>query len=485
MPRFAFIRVKIFVYLFATVCSALLGVTFIKEVPWQDVINQLEAHTQNFPQEKVHIHTDKPFYALGEDIWLKAYVVIAANNKLSGISKVLHVDLVDENNEVKNSSVFELNGGVGHGSILLKDSLKAGRYSLRAYTKYMLNYDHDFMFEKTVIIGDAAQIEEQKKEIIEKNKLEVLFFPEGGNFVNGLRSKVGIKAVLYNGLGTSISGKIVTLTGREVIGFKTQHAGMGITAFTPESGEHYKAEVEMPDGSIKTFVVPEALKEGHVISVNGVENEVLVAVNRNVVKKGRMYVIAQSGGRVYTSFGIDSNKNTITVKIPESTFPTGIVQFTLFDASNIPVAERLYFVNNNDQLRLEPKQLTETLLVKKKAVLALQVSDFEGRPAEGNFSVSVTDLGKVPSDEDGQQTVLSNLLLTSDLKGYIERPNYYFSSHSLEKRKQLDNLMLTQGWRRFKWTDIIEKRYPELKLLPEQGIEISGIASTLGGKAVP
>ena len=122
---------------------------------------------------------------------------------------------------------------------------------------------------------------------------------------------------------------------------------------------------------------------------------------------------------------------------------------------------------------------------KKKCTLAFTTSASDGTPVIGNFSVSVTDAGRVPIDEDDETTILSNILLTSDLKGYVEQPNYYFNNTNADKARQLDNLLLTQGWRRFNWTDIAAGKEPEVTFRPEQSLAISGKISTLGNTPIP
>ncbi|RYZ48113.1 MAG: hypothetical protein EOP49_19525, partial [Sphingobacteriales bacterium] len=142
--------------------------------------------------------------------------------------------------------------------------------------------------------------------------------------------------------------------------------------------------------------------------------------------------------------------------------------------------ERLVFTDHSDALKIGISQTGSG--TRQKATLNLNVTDVAGTPVDGSFSVSVTDMGKVAYNEEDETTILSNLLLSSDIRGYIEQPNYYFTNTDDNKRRQLDNLLLSQGWRRFVWKDIAAGKEPEISHRPELALEIAGRITTLGGK---
>jgi uncharacterized protein YfaS (alpha-2-macroglobulin family) len=91
------------------------------------------------PQEKVYLQFDKPSYAIGDDIWFKAYVTIGNKHQLSALSEILNVDLIDENDSVKRSIKVPLIGGLANGDFALADSMQEGNYRIRAYTNWMRN----------------------------------------------------------------------------------------------------------------------------------------------------------------------------------------------------------------------------------------------------------------------------------------------------------------------------------------------------------
>ncbi|RYE57506.1 MAG: hypothetical protein EOP48_05660, partial [Sphingobacteriales bacterium] len=465
---------------------ALLGLSFtIEDSPLEKLIAQLKKYTESYPQEKVHIQTDKPYYAVGEDIWFKAYVVTAEKNEPSLLSSVLYLDLVNEEDRMVKTHTVSIENGSGNGNISLLDTIPSGTYRLRAYTNYMRNYDADFFFEKTITIGNVLD-KPNVPENARKLTVNAQFFPEGGNLVNGIRSRVGIKVIKNDGLGMDLSGYVINKKKEKVALFSTEYAGMGAFALTPENGDEYTAVITLPDGSEKSVKLPEAIQEGYTLGVNNIAGNLKVQINCSpAMTNGKeMYLLAQVNGKVFSSLRFNASKPVFIASIPSKNFPTGIVQFTLLNAERSAVAERIAFVNHNDALNININNSVPGR-TKQKAILDISVKDAEGTPIDGNFSISVTDMSKVSFTEDEDISILSNLLLTSDIKGFIERPNYYFNNIDEKKIRHLDNLLLTQGWRRFSWKDIIANKEPEITFRAEPSLEITGNIRTLTKKPYP
>ncbi|TCC93402.1 hypothetical protein EZ428_01115 [Pedobacter frigiditerrae] len=456
----------------------------IDETPLERLLKHLAKITANYPQEKAHLHLDKPYYAIGEDIWLKAYLVTAEKNEPSLLSNVLYVDLINSQNMLMKKVTLSVENGMAAGNINLIDSLTSGTYRIRAYTNYMRNYADDFYFEKFIKIGNildpitATKIKEKKLD------LSIKFFPEGGNLVAGIRNKVGVKAVTSDGLGANLSGYVLNRNKEKIAEFTTENMGMGVFALMPIAKENYTAYVLMTDGNLKSFNFPEIAESGYGLAINTVDENINVKIScsPDLVNGKEMFVVAQSNGVMYASFTSKIDNAVFTANIPKKSFPTGIVQFTLFNAESKPVSERLIFVNNNDALKIEVKNYTSAITTKKKMDLSLFVTDANNNSIDGNFSVSVTDAEKVLVNEDEEITIMSNLLLTADLKGFIEKPNYYFNLANQNRDKQLDNLLLTQGWRRFNWNDVNNQKEPEMTFRPEKSLEIAGKITSWGNR---
>jgi hypothetical protein len=449
-----------------------------EETPFEKLLKQLAKISAAYPQEKVHLHLDKPYYAIGEDIWLKAYVVTAEKNEPSLLSKVLYVDLINSKNIIAKKLTLPVDNSLAFGNISLLDSLSSGTYRIRAYTNYMRNYAYDFFFEKTIEIGNVIDIPDTKtvKNKEKKVELNLQFFPEGGNLLVGNRTKIAVKAVTSNGLGANLSGYIINRNKEKVAEFITEHAGMGAFAFTPLADENYTAVVTGSDGSTQSFDLPKAATSGHALAINNSKDDVNVQIfsSQDLVKGQDLSVVAQSNGTVYASFTTKIDARNLIARIPIKNLPTGITHITLFNKDNDPLVERLIFVDHEDQLKININNETPQALPLKKVQLDLAVVDVNGNPIDGSFSVAITDSKKVSINEDDETTILSNLLLTSDLKGYVESPNYYFNEANADRKKHLDHLLLTQGWSRFTWQDVKNSKEPALAFRPEQSLEITG-----------
>jgi hypothetical protein len=317
---------------------------------------------------------------------------------------------------------------------------------------------------------------------------DVQFFPEGGELVTGINAHIAFKAVGVDGLGIDIKGKVVDNENNEVADLTTLHAGMGSFLLRPQAGKTYTANITLGDGTSKVIPLPKANDDGLVLSVYQ-PNKDSVLIRINAAKsslQSTVGLIAHSGGETVYASAIKLTAPVTSIWLDKKSFPTGIAQFTLFNSSGDPLNERIAFIRSNDLLSLDLKTAKTTYSSKEHIKIDLTANDGKGKPTAGNFSVAVIDESKVPVDENNESTIFSNLLLTSDLKGYIEKPNYYFVKPAEETDKALDNLMLTQGYRRFEWKNLtaIVNSKPVFNA-EGLGVAISGKVTTLGNKILP
>lgn len=310
---------------------------------------------------------------------------------------------------------------------------------------------------------------------------DVQFFPEGGELINGIRSRVAFKAINVDGLGVDIKGNVVDNTGAEVAVFQSKHLGMGVFPLVPEDGKSYKANVTFADGSKATYNMQRSLPSGINLAVYNTDPQnVTIKISSNPAyfeanKNKTYYLVAQMGGVVYFAAQTTLQTAAYSAAIPKSKFPSGLVQFTLFSKYGSPISERLTFVQRNDALSITMGTDKKIYNVRQNVKVTVGAKNIL-TPTQGNFSVSVVDETKTPYDENNETTILSNMLLTSDLKGYVEKPNYYFMAKNTEAAADLDILTLTQGYRRISYSNILNNKVPPLYLLPEQqGIEITGM----------
>ncbi|HTH82006.1 MAG TPA: TonB-dependent receptor plug domain-containing protein [Mucilaginibacter sp.] len=455
------------------------------------LVAALDSFRNRTPVEKVHIHFDKPYYSVGDTIWLKAYVV-NENNELSLLSNILYVDLVNDKDSVKINMRLSLSQGLGWAAMTLSDSLlRAGNYHIHAYTNWMRNFGSDYYFNKAIKIGNARAVQKTTANNSSSNRaadVSVQFFPEGGDLVDNITSRIAFKAIGADGLSQEISGYIIDQANKQITTFKAAHAGMGSFMLEPATGNRYTAVIKLKDGSEKHVELPKAMQHGYVITATQNEDNLFVKVNvsNSLLQKGDILLVAQANNTVQYAAQKALIRTDFTTVIPKSRFPEGILQLTLFSPDYQPVAERLVFIRHDDMhLNINVIPDKQTYKQREKVRLNVQVTDKAGAPVVGSFSVAVTDENKVPTSEADENTIFSNLLLTSELKGYIEQPNYYFTDNDAAKTQQLDNLLLTQGWRRFAWKNILANDFPAMTYKVENGVGISGRVVSSRGEPVP
>ncbi len=341
-----------------------------------------------------------------------------------------------------------------------------------------------------VMLQYKGQTESISRSIpIQLGDIDLQFFPEGGDMVAGTTNNVAFKALDEFGKPTDIEGKILNKKGEIVATFKSYHQGMGTLALTPNGEEIYTAEITSPVSLKTKYALPMAKANAYTLQVSKQDktNIVVDAISPNAEE---IYLIAQNNGTVVYSEAIQAKKGKNTVSIPTGDFPVGITQISLFDGNKAARAERLVFTNPHKQLKVSVKTDQDKYQPREKVKMTVEVKDENGRPVEGNFSVSVADDKLLTFADDKQGHILSSILLESELKGEIEEPNFYFDSESDPTRKKpeisraraLDHLLLTQGWRRFTWKQVQDNQLPALAAA-EKGIA-SGYARDGQGLAV-
>ncbi|GAA3961945.1 carboxypeptidase-like regulatory domain-containing protein [Mucilaginibacter dorajii] len=453
-------------------------------------VTALDRYTDVNPVEKVHLHLNKINYTPGDTIWFKAYTVAGQSHGLSAISNILHVELLTDKDSMVSKIAIPLSSGIGWGDFAIPVLLKTSNYHVRAYTSWMRNFAPDYFFDQSILISDIQPLVQVKKEKAAADP-DVQFFPEGGSLINGLRTKVAIKAINSHGMGEDVNGTIVDNDGTEVAVFSTQHLGMGVFALIPQPGKTYKAKINRKDGRQFTVNLPKAQDDGFAIAVNNSAADTIsvrVASSPKLfeVKKGaKYYMVAQTGGEVYFAAGFTLSAQSFITKIDKKRFPTGIVQFTLFAENGEPLNQRIAFIQHNDELKLSIESSKATYASREMVNMNLKATSADSKPVAGSFSVSVINQDFVDANPTAENGILCNLLLTSDIKGYIEQPNYYFTNTNDKTSADLDLLMLTQGYHRFEWKQVLNNIYPELNYDPEAVLSVSGFVKTFGGKPVP
>jgi len=459
----------------------------------QTIETKLQKYLREHPTEKAYLQLDKPFYAAGDTIYFKAYITKGEQHQLSNLSGLLHVDLINTHNNIDQSLKLKLDSGLTWGDFALPDSLPAGNYRVRAYTQWMRNDGETGFFDKVVPVGSSKPIPvpESLAKQTQQPALnpDVQFFPEGGSLVTGINSKIAFKAIDPNGLGIDCKGTIVDNDNKTITSFTSAHLGMGYFYLTPQEGKTYTANIVYTDKQTATFNLPAAEKTGISLSLKNdslpqasVQITADAEYYRNNRNKNYSLVIYSKG--LASSIGFKLDKPEIKLDILKRKLRTGIATVTLFSPTNEPLCERPFFVQNYDQLTLNISSSKNKYSKREHVNLMLSALNRKGEVTEGHFSVAVTDETKLPDDKNAADNILTDLLLTSDLKGYVEQPSYYFNDTSTTARNRLDVLLLTQGYRRFAWKQVLDTTTQSLAWQPEKGLTISGKVESLGNKPV-
>lgn len=449
------------------------------------IIENIEKYNQAYPYEKVYLHTDKPHYILNDTIWIKAYGIIETgkDDPEKTPSVPLYVELLQERVAPYVSRIImKLDKGLGQGDIVLPRGLRPGVYTLRAYTEWMKNFGEEAFFEKNIWVGELGD----GWEFINQNsKLNLSFFPEGGYLVEDIESKVGFKATNVIGKGTDVLGYILNSKMDTVLRFESEHLGMGSFDFTPKANEIYEIRAKSADQDWIRFNFQDIQPKGYVMKIDPLysEEEAKISVfhNKNPNPKS-LHLLGLSKGKVVFRKDLDADKRENTFVLDKEDFLPGLITFTLMDEETNLLAERLVyflpFAQASGNFRTEKADYSPKEMVR----MDIEVLDEFGMPIVGDFSVSVTDAYQVMHLENSQN-IVSYLQLSSELKGELEQPTYYFNAENPNAEKYLDNLLLTQGWRKFSWENLAKlNESPAYQF--ESGLTVSGRVSKLNNKPI-
>ncbi len=457
---------KIILALLLAVFIGLLGFKTYQNPVMEKWVDNLEFLITNYPQTKVYVHTDRPYYTIGDDMWFSVYAVNANDHAETPVSGLVYVHLEDPNGEVVVERNIQLDGKFGKGDIEIEDDWEEGIYIVRGFSSYMLNYDENYAFSKEIAIWakDTNPLEIASKST--DRSTHVRFFPEGGYLVDGLECKVAFEVSDMSSPNIEVkdqNGNLVTTA-------EAMHNGIGYFSLTPRYGEKYKVEYKSFE-----FTLPEIRQKGYGLKVNNLNKESLfidISKSQDIDLTGA-FVIGHIRGLVFLQQDGITNENS-TLKIDKSGLPDGVAQFTLFSKNGSPLAERAVFINHdNNVVNVEAKIPFEYLNKRQKANISVGLESISNDKIDGDFSISVVDATLVKGVETSAN-IKSYLLLNSEFTKGLPNPNFYFKDNSKKTRFLLDLLMMTRGWTRIKWEDVVSRQEPEIEYVPESGFTITG-----------
>ncbi|MBK7625978.1 MAG: TonB-dependent receptor plug domain-containing protein [Bacteroidales bacterium] len=426
--------------------------------------------------EKVYLHTDRTYYFPGEDIWFKAYLIDASNLFLSDHSNNLHVEIISPASKIIGSRTIKLEGGLGNGDFRLPADLISGRYRIRAYTNYMRNFGDQFYFSKEITLINSNDEKDRISDDVKyvENNIHVSFFPEGGSLVDNVPSIVAFKATNNLGNGCDITGRIYSSNGNLITTFRSTYLGMGSFLLRPISGLSYYSVIKGADSIEVRTELPKSFSDGVTLSASINQNNELLITTRSDPQTFQL----KSEHDLLLRFSIRKEliKTVVCkVKAPTTNFilptidlPDGVLMLTLSTLDNTPLAERLIYIQRVDPVTLQIE--TDKLIYNKRERVSLNIlmPGDSSYTINGNISLAVVNSNLIDSTSRFPSNISSWFLLESDVHGPVEDPSYYFDPSNTDRFRNMDLLLLTQGWRDFTW------KYENTYFPPENGFTISG-----------
>ncbi|MRR23615.1 hypothetical protein EG830_11625, partial [bacterium] len=513
-----------------------------------------------FPQEKIHLHLDKPVYLAGETIWFRAHVADAVlHTPLSG--QYVYAELVDPLDSVISRIKVRPDSGAFCGHINLNQNLTEGDYTLSAWTENMLNPGADYHFRNQIRVEGplSASVNTVVEFTYEKNErytaevsfvdikthkrvlpeklcmrvnrqspeevntdpdtvsrfsfrlpddaeprilcvetarsrefiaipspkedYEVSFLPEGGYIPSGTECRVAFKAINIHGLPEDVTVTVTDSAGTELTRAVTVHDGMGLFYLTSESGKEYYAVCKNSTGPEKRYKLPDPVDGTCTLSAEMSGDTLFVSVLGSAVNPHdqNLFLLLHTRGIIHYARPWDNRYGTLTFDTGK--FPSGVLQVLLIDGGMKPLSERLVFIMGNDLARADLVPDRQSYEKRQQVNASVRITSPDGSPRAGSFSVSVTDNSDLLPDTS--VTILTSLLLTSELRGHIGNPGYYFRKNDPRAAVSLDLLMMTNGWRRYDIPAVLAGEFRQMKYPPRLGMEIRGsVRSLVLGKPV-
>ena len=408
----------------------------------------IAGHSQNVSLELVYLQTDKGIYETGEDLWFKTYTLDAQSLALSDRSKTLFVEMLNAKDSIVWQEKYPILSGIAEGHVYVDKDLKEGDYRIHAYTRFsFLNDTLRPVYPKKIrVIKSIAYKGTNSPQEKDQPVARLSFFPEGGYLIDGIPTKVAFKALDEKGMPAKVKG-VLQENGKEIARLETVHDGMGFVFMLPRKGASYKAVLS--DG--REFPFAEVVSSGLSIHLRKQTDEYLEfllsqpkgAAAQAIKLEGKM-----RGGLCCMATGTLSER--LKIRIPLKEFPMqGIAEFTLYNTDGQPMAERLVYIHPERKLHIELNTDSAHYFTRGKGKLNVKVTDEAGNPVQAHLGLSLFD--RTYQNELNPENMLSYCHLSTEIKGNIHNPAYYFDSNNKDRLAAFDLLLLTQGWRRYVW----------------------------------
>lgn len=452
----------------------------------EEAVNKLDEFNNYRQDEKLFVHTDKLNYIPGDTIWFKAYLLDGISLSPGTESSVVHMELYSPSDSlVRALKLFSGTSGLAAGDFLIPEDAEIGDYTLRAYTRHLRNYGEETYFQSRLHVWSplentytATSIEESSELATASQnaslKPELRIFPEGGELIKGLQSRLALELLNLDIDQFELGAKLMSADRQIITPIKFYDRGLALIDYTPSdaSGDYIDLNV---NGVSYSYELPLAREEGYVLNLTSRPGQIIVKVQENRSKdSGYAFLIAHLRGQVIWSSEVEFNEGQYVGILPTESMDSGVVHLTLFDERMRPQCERLSFVYNGMH-EIDMLTSADVYLKQQEFTLRLDRKRFSEKDSS-NLHCSVS-IYKVDNEQGSSsvQNICSELLLNSDIRGEIEDPDWFFEG-GLDFRKAyiLDILLMTRGWRRFTWKDVNSRRRRPLEFTFERGLMVEG-----------
>ena len=451
---------------------------------WKD---HLELFGKNMPQEEVFLHMDNTCYFAGDTLYFKAYVRRSDTGKLTNLSQLLYTELWNQEGYMLERHLIKLKDGQGTGSFVLNDSLYGGFYELRAYTRWQLNwgeYQHphtwpaeQWFFNKKMakeFYRDYEKLYSRIFPIYDKPATPGLYshnmterphmryfrtdakkpspvvnlYPEGGVIVEGTHARVAFEANEADGEHISGVMRLYGKGGELLQEQRTENRGRGILEFNHEPGVIYSAVFTSDNNQVIRQRMPKAEKDGCAVRTDVTKDHLLLTLQpRGEAANETLGVTVTMGGALHYFQKFRAQDTQIS--IPTDSLPTGVAQITVYNAQGRVYSDRLCFILHQQDIKTAEMHFSD-IKPQYEPFDSIHVAIENPQAAGSTISLAVRDAATSEYLYDSSN-ILTEMLLCSQIRGFVEQPNYYFEKDDEEHRRHLDLLLMVQGWRRHNW----------------------------------
>lgn len=424
----------------------------------QRIDTALQIYAQRFQPEMVYFQLDKDIYFPGDTIWFKGYLF--SGFYPSNWSKTIYVDFFDKNGHILTHATYPIINAGTSGQYVLPNILQGHSIYMRAYTKWMLNFDSCSLYSKPIPIYNEI------KQLNTKDSAQIFlkFFPEGGKIITGINNNVAFKANDQKGNPLDTKGAIYDNLGNFVVDIESTHDGMGHFYLFPETGKSFIARCTIEKRKVD-IPLPHTHNEGVGIQIKQQNQKILFQINKpstSLESSSSVHLIAVMHQKLlYQKDYMWKDGSTIEGIIDNTQLPTGILQIIIFDQGWMPLAERICFVSHLRKMESDADLHLEKEYVSKDS--SNLIIDLRKQQL-ANISLSITDASFPEYKTDNIRTYL---LLTGQLQEQIYRPDYYLKETSPKIQNDLDLVMLTHYLRYNNWQCILQNKYPSIPYSPD------------------